>query len=69
MNDGRSIRTVKDGPVTRLFRNHLRTSVREANKSRISDGANLTVYLFLYDAVVRGERKSHDRRICVAIQR
>ncbi len=32
MNDGRSMRALKDSPVTRLFRNHLRTSGREASK-------------------------------------
>ena len=41
MNDGRSMRAVKDSPVTRLVRNHLRTSEGEARKNRTSDGANL----------------------------
>lgn len=32
MDDGRSMRAVKDSPVARVFRNHLRTSGREARK-------------------------------------
>jgi hypothetical protein len=43
MDDGPSMRAGKDSPVTRLFRNHLRTSEREASKIRTSEGANLTV--------------------------
>jgi hypothetical protein len=32
MDAGRSMRAVKDSPVTRLFRNNFRTSGRETNK-------------------------------------
>ena len=40
------MRAVKDNPVTRLFRNHLRTSGREVMKIRTSDGANLFAHPF-----------------------
>ena len=36
MDEGRSMRAVKDSPVTRLFRSILRTGGRGANKIRIS---------------------------------
>jgi hypothetical protein len=32
------MRAVKDSPVTRLFRNHLRTRGRETRKNRIKEG-------------------------------